>query len=401
MPERANKTFRILTLNHISPAGLKCFPANHYQIGDDLVDPDAILVRSHNMHQMALPQSVIAIGRAGAGTNNIPVADMNLRGIPVFNTPGANANAVKELVLAGMLIAARNLIPALDFAKGLNGDNTARHQQAEEGKKQFSGIELPGRTLGIIGLGEIGRLVAEAALKLGMKVIGFDPKITIEGAWNLSSEVKKAQSIEDLLRHSHFITLHVPLLDTTRQLINEKSINEMKSNTILLNFSREGIVNEDAILAGIEAHKIKYYVCDFPSQKLQHHHAVITLPHLGASTMEAEQNCAVMVANQLTDYLQNGNITNTVNFPNIVMERESPYRVAIANANVPNILGQVSTNMAKAGLNIHTMTNKSRGEMAYTLVDVDSPVPQHVIDELTAISGVLMARYLPVLAENS
>lgn len=401
MPERANRIFRILTINHISSTGLRCFPANHYQIGDDLVNPDAILVRSHNMHKMNIPQSVIAIGRAGAGTNNIPTAAMNLRGIPVFNTPGANANAVKELVLAGILVAARNLTPALDFVADLKGDDIALHQQAEAGKKQFCGIELPGRTLGIIGLGEIGRLVADAALKLGMKVIGFDPQITVDAAWNLSSEVKKAQSIEGLIRQSNFITLHVPLLDTTRHLINDKSINEMKPDTILLNFSREGIVDENSILAGIKANKIKYYVSDFPSQKLQHHNAVITLPHLGASTIEAEENCAVMVANQLIDYLQNGNIINTVNFPNVSMERESPYRVAIANANVPNILGQVSTNMARVGLNIHTMTNKSRGDMAYTLVDVDSPVPEHIIDDLTAISGVLMARYLPVLTENS
>lgn len=398
MPD-ANKAFNVLTINQISPVGLGHFSADHYQVGDDLANPDAILVRSHNMHAMEIPSSVIAIGRAGAGTNNIPVDAMNQRGIPVFNTPGANANAVKELVLTGILLAARNITPALNFIDGLQGDDAALHKQAEDGKKRFSGIELPGRMLGIIGLGEIGRLVADAALKLGMKVIGFDPNITVDAAWNLSSDVKKAQSIEELLRQSEFITLHVPLLDSTRHLINTNSLNEIKPNTILLNFSRDGVVDEDAILTGIESNKIKYYVCDFPSQKLQHQKAVITLPHLGASTLEAEENCAVMVVNQLMDYLQNGNITNTVNFPNVVMERESPYRVAIANANVPNILGQVSTNMANANLNIHTMTNKSRGEMAYTLVDVDSPVPQHVIDDLTAISGVLMARYLPLRAE--
>ncbi len=397
MPEA--KAFYILTINQISPVGLDRFPLGHYQVSSDVTNPDAILVRSHNMHTMDIPNSIIAIGRAGAGTNNIPVDAMNQRGIPVFNTPGANANAVKELVLTGILMAARNITPALNFIDNLQGDNTSLHQQAEDGKKRFSGIELPGRTLGIIGLGEIGRLVADAALKLGMKVIGFDPNITVDAAWNLSSEVKKAQNIEELQRQSEFITLHVPLLDATRQLINEKSLHDIKQGTILLNFSRDGIVDEDAILTGIASNKLKYYVCDFPSQKLQHQQAVITLPHLGASTLEAEENCAVMVVNQLIDYLQNGNIINTVNFPNVVMERESPYRVAIANANVPNILGQVSTNMAKANLNIHTMTNKSRGEMAYTLVDVDSPVPQQVIDDLTTISGVLMARYLPLLAE--
>ncbi len=399
MPERAYKIFNILTLNQISPVGLGCLPANHYLVGDDIVNPDAILVRSHDMLTMDIPQSVIAIGRAGAGTNNIPVRNMNLRGIPVFNTPGANANAVKELVLAGMLLASRNLIPALQFVEKLNGNDSVIHEQTEKGKKQFSGIELPGRTLGIIGLGKIGKLVADAAIELGMKVIGYDPNITIDAAWRLSAAVKKAHSIEELLRYSDFITLHVPLLDTTRHLINEETVKNMKQGTTLLNFSRDGIVDEDAVLAGINNKKIKYYVCDFPTQKLLNQKAVITLPHLGASTLEAEENCAIMVVKQLMDYLENGNITNTVNFPDVTMGRESPYRVAVANANVPNLLGQISTNMAEAGLNIHNMTNKSRGKMAYTLVDVDSPVPQETIDNITAISGVLMARYLPVLAE--
>lgn len=395
MPDHQHKVFKILTANQISSQGLSRFPADDYQMGNDIAEPDAILVRSHNMLDTVIPGSIKAIGRAGAGTNNIPVQDMNTRGIPVFNTPGANANAVKELVLAGLFLAARNLIPALQFVENLQGDDTALSKQAEDGKKHFSGIELPGRTLGIIGLGEIGRLVANAAIKLGMKTIGYDPQITVDSAWSLSAEVKKAHSMEDLLRHSEFISVHVPLLDSTRHLIDEKSIKMMKQNAILLNFSRSTIVDEEAVLAGIAASKIKYYVCDFPSQKLQHQKAVITLPHLGASTLEAEENCAVMVANQLIDYLQNGNITNTVNFPDIQMERESPYRVAVANANVPNILGQISTSMAKAGLNIHNMINKSRGEMAYTLVDVDSPVPPHVVDEIAGITGVLMARYLP------
>lgn len=399
MPERAYKIFNILTLNQISSVGLSCLPANHYRIGNDIVNPDAILVRSHDMLTMDIPKNVIAIGRAGAGTNNIPVREMNLRGVPVFNTPGANANAVKELVLAGMLLASRNLIPALQFVEDLRGDDTVLHKQTEKGKKQFSGIELPGRTLGIIGLGKIGKLVADAAIELGMKVIGYDPNITIDAAWRLSAAVKKAHSIEELLRNSDFITLHVPLLDTTRHLINEESVKNMKQGSTLLNFSRDGIVNEDSVLSGINDNIIKYYVCDFPTQKLLHQKAVVTLPHLGASTLEAEENCAVMVVNQLIDYLENGNITNTVNFPDVIMDRESPYRVAVANANVPNLLGQISTNMAQAGLNIHNMTNKSRGKMAYTLVDVDSPVPQETIDNITAISGVLMARYLPVLAE--
>jgi D-3-phosphoglycerate dehydrogenase len=398
MPERAHKIFRILTLNQISPLGLKLFAPNRYIVGSDITDPDAILVRSHNMLQMDIPSSVKAIGRAGAGTNNVPVKDMNLRGVPVFNAPGANANAVKELVLAGLLMASRNLVPAIHFAEKLQGDDAALNKLAEDGKKQFAGIELPGRTLGIIGLGAIGRLVADAAIRLGMKVMGYDPNITVDAAWSLSSEVKRAESLEDLLRNSEFVTLHVPLLDTTRHLINHDRVQYMKNGAILLNFSRDGIVDENAVLEGIESRKIKYYVCDFPSERLQHHPGVITLPHLGASTLEAEENCAVMVANQVIDHLENGNIVNSVNFPNITMERESPYRLAVANANVPNMLGQISTGMARAGLNIHNMGNKSRGEMAYTLVDVDSPVPQKALDEIAAIKGVLMVRYLPVLA---
>lgn len=396
MLDHPHRVFKILTLNQISSLGLKRFPAGSYQVSDDIDKPDAILVRSHNMLNQRIPASVKAIGRAGAGTNNIPVQDMNLRGIPVFNTPGANANAVKELVLASLFLAARNLVPALQFVESLQGDDAALNKQAEDGKKRFSGIELPGRTLGIIGLGQIGRLVANAALKLGMKVIGYDPKITIESAWSLSAEVKKAHSMEDLLHRSEFVSVHVPLLDSTHHLIDEKRIAIMKQHAILLNFSRGAIVDEEAVLRAIASGKIKNYVCDFPSQKLQHQKAIIALPHLGASTQEAEENCAVMVVNQLMDYLEHGNISNTVNFPDIQMERESPYRIAVANANVPNLLGQISTSVAKAGLNIHTMINKSRGEMAYTLVDVDSPVPQQVLDEIAAITGVLMARYLPL-----
>lgn len=396
MHDQPQEKFKILTLNHISAQGLNRFPTNAYQIGNDINEPDAILVRSYNMLERDIPISVKAIGRAGAGTNNIPVQAMNARGIPVFNTPGANANAVKELVLAAIFLAARNLVPALHFVGTLEGDDAALNKQAEDGKKLFSGIELPGRTLGIIGLGEIGRLVANSAIKLGMKVIGFDPKITVESAWSLSAEVKKAHSMEDLLRHSEFVSVHVPLLDSTHHLINESNIKIMKHHAILLNFSRSAIVDEDAVLAGIAVGKIKTYVSDFPSQRLQHQKSVITLPHLGASTSEAEENCAVMVVNQLIDYLQNGNIVNTVNFPDIEMERESPYRIAVANANVPNLLGQISTCMASAGLNIHNMINKSRGEMAFTLVDVDSPVQSPVLNEISQISGVLMARYLPL-----
>ena len=390
------KKYKILTLNQISSCGLERLPADTYSVGADLSEPDAILVRSQNMHEMDLPKSVKAIGRAGAGTNNIPVAKMSERGIPVFNAPGANANAVKELVIAGMLIAARNLISARDFVTGLTGDDAALHKLVEGGKKQFAGTELPNRTLGIIGLGAIGSLVADAALKLGMKVLGYDPNITVDAAWRLSSSVKKAQSIEEVLKHSDFVTLHVPLIDATRNLINAERVTAMKPGIVLLNFSREGIVDDKAVVQGLNEKKIKYYVCDFPSNALQNHPQVIALPHLGASTQEAEDNCAIMVAEQLRSYLEDGNISNAVNFPNVEMARESNHRVGIANSNVPNMLGQISTAMANAGLNIHNMVNKSKGEMAYTLVDIDSPVTPAVCNTLSGIKGVLMVRALPL-----
>ena len=389
-------SYRILTLNKISAQGLKRFPASAYQVGSDIAAPDAILVRSQAMHDMDIPVCVKAIARAGAGTNNIPVARMSARGVPVFNAAGANANAVKELVISGMLLAARNIVPALQFVASLPGDDAAMPKLVEDGKKQFAGIELRGRTLGIIGLGAIGRLVADTALGLGMRVYGYDPEITVEGAWSLSAQVKKAQSIEELLKHSDFVTLHVPLLDATRGLINEARVQTMKTGSVLLNFSREGIVNNDAVLAGLQAKHLRAYVCDFPSAKLQGQAHVVTLPHLGASTEEAEENCAVMVVDQVREYLEHGNITNTVNFPMLTMPRESAFRLAVANANVPNMLGQISTTLAEAGINIRTMMNKSRGEMAYTLVDTDTSVPDAIIAQIAAIPGVLMVRNLPL-----
>jgi D-3-phosphoglycerate dehydrogenase len=388
--------YRILTLNKISAQGLKRFPASHYQVSSDMPEPDAILVRSQVMHDMLIPDSVKAIARAGAGTNNVPVAKMSARGIPVFNAAGANANAVKELVLAGMLLAARNIVPALQFVAGLQGDDATQHKLVEDGKKHFAGTELRGRSLGIIGLGAIGRLVADTALGLGMRVYGYDPNITVEGAWSLSSQVKKAASIEELLRHSDFVTLHVPLLDETRGLINAARVAAMKSGSVLLNFSRDAIVDSDAVLSGLQSKHLRGYVCDFPAQKLQGQAHVVALPHLGASTEEAEDNCAVMVADQVREYLEHGNISNTVNFPQLTMPRESEHRLAVANANVPNMLGQISSTLAAAGINIRTMMNKSRGEMAYTLVDTDSAVPSELIAQIAAIDGVLMVRSLPL-----
>ena len=388
--------YRILTLNKISASGLKRFPAATYKVGADVAEPDAILVRSQVMHDMVIPDSVKAIARAGAGTNNVPIAKMTARGVPVFNAAGANANAVKELVIAGMLLASRNIVPALQFVAGLQGDDDSLHKLVEDGKKHYAGIELRGRTLGVVGLGAIGRLVADAALSLGMRVYGYDPEITVEGAWSLSSQVKKAQSIEDLLKNSDFVTLHVPLLDATRGLINEARVKAMKSGAVLLNFSRDAIVDSDAVLAGLANKRLRSYICDFPAQKLQNEPGVLTLPHLGASTEEAEENCAVMVVDQVREYLEHGNITNTVNFPTLMMPRESAFRLAVANANVPNMLGQISTTLAQSGINIHTMMNKSRGEMAYTLVDTDSSIPAELIAQIAAIPGVLMVRDLPL-----
>ncbi len=386
--------YQILTLNQISSHGLHRLPGARYTVGKAVEQPDAILVRSHDMHSMAIPTSVKAIGRAGAGTNNIPVAEMSKRGVPVFNAPGANANAVKELVLAALLLGARNVVPALGYVAGLKADADL-DKRVEDGKKQFAGMELPNRTLGIVGLGAIGSLVADTAIKLGMKVIGFDPEITVDAAWRLPSSVRKANSIEELLKQSDFVTLHVPLLPVTRHLIDAKRLGAVKANAVLLNFARDAIVDEDAVVAALRARKLKYYLCDFPSAKLIGEPGVVALPHLGASTEEAEENCAVMVVDQVREFLENGTLANAVNFPNVEMSRESPFRIAIANANVPNMLGQISTTMARAGLNIHNMVNKSRGEMAFTLVDVDSPIKDSAIKEIAAIEGVLSVRSIP------
>jgi len=390
----ARKKCDILVINQIAQVGLKRFPAERYAVVKESKDPWAILVRSQDLHKFEFGPSLRAVGRAGAGVNNIPVAALSKRGIPVFNAPGANANAVKELVLAGMLIAARNLGPALEFVKGLDG-NGDLDKTVESGKKQFAGFELPGHTLGVIGLGKIGSLVADAAIRLGMQVHGHDPHITVEAAWSLPSQVKRANSIDEILKNSHFVTLHVPLVDKTRHMVNAKNIEHLRQGAVLLNFSRDGVVADEAVAKGLSRGRLKWYVTDFPSAALLGRPGVIALPHLGASTAEAEDNSAVMVVDELVDYLEHGNLQNAVNFPDAQMPREAPYRLAIANANVPDMLGGISHALGKRKINIHNMLNKSKGEMAYTLVDTDSPVGKDVIDELCRTPGVLAVRYLP------
>jgi D-3-phosphoglycerate dehydrogenase len=387
--------FRIQVLNQISAHGLRRLPWDQFQISGDGEEPHAILLRSADLHRAVIPASVLAVGRAGAGTNNIPVAALSARGVPVFNAPGANANAVKELVLAGMLLAARNLDGALKFVHELDGTDPEFEATIEAGKKAYAGYELAGHTLGVVGLGKIGCLVADAAIKLGMHVIGFDPDITVDSAWSLPSTVKKAHSLNEVLKHSHFLTVHVPLIDATRGMIDAGGVAQMKQGAVVLNFSRGGVVDETAVLEAIARGQLSKYVCDFPAPHLANQPGVILLPHLGASTGEAEQNSAVMVADQVRDYLLDGTIRNAVNFPDVTMPRESPWRVAIANANVPNMVGGISHEMAVAGLNIATMTNTSRRDLAYTLVDVDSDVPDSVVKAIAAIDGVLMVRYLP------
>jgi D-3-phosphoglycerate dehydrogenase len=386
--------YKILTLNNIAVKGLEKLPREHYEVASEIRHPDAILLRSFKMHDMEIPDSLKAVGRAGAGVNNIPVDKMSARGIPVFNAPGANSNAVKELVIAGMLMACRNICQSWKFARDLEGEDALINRNVEAGKKDFVGFELPGRTLGVIGLGAIGIRVANAALSLGMNVIGFDPQITVQGAWQLSSNVQQASSVDDLLSKSDFVTFHVPLVDATRYLINRERLGIMKDNAVILNFARNGIVDDVAMVEALDSGKAYAYVCDFPSNLLKDHPRVITLPHLGASTKEAEDNCAIMVAEQVRDYLQDGTIHNSVNFPEVDMPRAGGYRLSIANANTPNMLGQISTTLADASLNIIDMINKSKGDLAYTLVDVETEIPDAVVGKIRDIEGVLSVRAL-------
>ena len=387
--------FKVLTLNNISVTGLDRLPRDKYEIASEIPSTDAVLVRSFKMHDWPVPDTLQAIGRAGAGVNNIPVDEMTKKGIPVFNTPGANANAVQELVLTGMLLSARNICSAWEFAKTLNGSDAEITKQVEAGKKNFVGFELPGKTLGVVGLGAIGIKIANTAISLGMRVIGYDPKMTVQSAWKLSHEVEQASSIDGLLSECDFVTFHVPLIDATRNLINAERLENMRDNVTILNFSRSGIVNDEAVTEALDNGKVHAYICDFPSNLLKQHPKVVTLPHLGASTAEAEDNCAIMVADQIKDYLENGNIRNAVNFPTIKMAKISgQYRLTIAHENIPNIIGPITNAIAKADVNIIDMLNKSLSEAAYTLIDTESPLPDTVINEINTIEGVLNVRCL-------
>ena len=386
--------FKILTLNNIRVGGLERLARDKYEVASEMTQPDAILLRSANMHEYAIPKSLKAVGRAGAGVNNIPVAKMSAMGIPVFNTPGANANAVKELVVAGMLLSARNLGSAFEFTRKLTGSDKEIDEIVETQKKNFVGIELAGRTLGVIGLGAIGVRVANAALAMGMKVIGHDPHITVTNAWALQAEVKNMPSVSEVLASCDFATFHVPLSDETKHLLDARRLAKSRPGITILNFSRAGIVDEKALSEAILAGKVRAYVCDFPSNLLTNHDRVITLPHLGASTEEAEENCAVMAVEQIRDFLEQGTIRNTVNFPEMALPRSAGHRLLVANSNIPHMIERISAAVSKENLNIVDMLNRSRGEVACTLVDVERPVPQSVIDEISQITGVLSARVL-------
>ena len=390
-------TYRIQTLNAISPSGLSRLPSDLYDVGHAVENPHALLLRSADLHGKPIPDSVLAVARAGAGTNNIPVEDFSARGIPVFNTPGANANAVKELVVAGALMGARNLFAAALFVRDLDPDGTMDSAEmdtmVEGSKKRFAGWELPGRTLGVVGLGAIGVQVANAGLALGMKVVGYDPQISVQHAWQLSSHVERAESIDDVFRAADVLTLHVPLIAATRGMVTTQRLSLLKPSAVLLNFSRAGIVDTDAVLEALDACTLRNYICDFPAQRLNRHAKVLALPHLGASTEEAEDNCAAMAADELRDFLEKGEITNSVNFPTAKLPRSGgTTRVVIANSNVPNVVSRVTTLVGEAGLNIADMLNASRGDLAVTIVDLDNGVPGDLVTRIRDIEGVLSAR---------
>jgi len=384
--------YNIKTINNISDKGLTRLPSEIYSVSPDTEDPDGIILRSQNLHEMEIPPNLKAVGRAGAGTNNVPVERLCNEGVVVFNAPGANANAVKELVIAGMLLACRNIVAAWQYAANVEGTDEEQNKAVEAGKKKYVGYELPGRTLGVVGLGAIGVEIANVAVALGMRVVGFDPTITVKSAWKMSSDVEEMASIDELLKQADFVTFHVPLIDATKNLLNKQRLAAMKEGAVVLNFARNGIVDEDAVLAAIESGKLNAYVCDFPAEKLKRNERVITLPHLGASTAEAEDNCAMMIADQLKDFLENGNIRNSVNFPAVKLPRGGKSRVAITHKNMPDMIAKISTVVGESGFNIHHMRNESRNDLAYTLMDIECEIGDDLIEKFAAIDGVLKAR---------
>jgi len=382
----------IQVLNNISPLGLGKFSNETYDVSSSDENPDAILVRSAKMHDMEIGDSLKAVGRAGAGVNNIPLEKMSDKGVVVFNTPGANANAVKELVISSMLLASRNICQGWDYVNKLPLENLKT--TVEDGKKQYSGSELPGKTLGIVGLGAIGVEIANAASMLGMDVIGYDPSISKKNAWKISSEVEEALSLEELFSRSDFVSFHVPLVDATKNLLDAKRISLLPEGCVIINMSRDGIVDEDELIKSLDSGKVKYYVTDFPIDEKKNHDRVIALPHLGASTSEAEENCAIMIAKQIKDYLEHGNIVNSVNFPDSKMPRAGEERLAITHRNVPNMVRQITKEIAEEGANIVDMLNKSRGDFAYTLIDIEKEIPKTVIENIKQVEGILKVRAL-------
>ena len=382
----------IQVLNNISPLGLGKFSNETYDVSSSDENPDAILVRSAKMHDMEIGDSLKAVGRAGAGVNNIPLEKMSDKGVVVFNTPGANANAVKELVISSMLLASRNICQGWDYVNKLPLENLKT--TVEDGKKQYSGSELPGKTLGIVGLGAIGVEIANAASMLGMDVIGYDPSISKKNAWKISSEVEEALSLEELFSRSDFVSFHVPLVDATKNLLDAKRISLLPEGCVIINMSRDGIVDEDELIKSLDSGIVKYYVTDFPIDEKKNHDRVIALPHLGASTSEAEENCAIMIAKQVKDYLEHGNIVNSVNFPDSKMPRAGEERLAITHRNIPNMVRQITKEIAEEGANIIDMLNKSRGDFAYTLIDIEKEIPKTVIENIKQVEGILKVRAL-------
>ncbi|WP_017926430.1 3-phosphoglycerate dehydrogenase family protein [Thioalkalivibrio sp. HL-Eb18] len=386
--------YRIQTYNNIAVRGLDRFPRDRYEVASDINQPDALMLRSFNLHEVEIPDSVLAVGRAGSGVNNIPVAALSDRGVAVFNAPGANANAVKELVIAGLLLGARNLLPAAGYVQELDPSKDDFMAAVEHGKKRFTGFELPGRKLAVLGLGAIGVGVANAAKALGMEVVGFDPKVTVENAWRLDSDIERARSVEAALEGADAVTVHVPLTENTRHLVNAKGLEGMNPGAMVLNLAREGIVDDEAVREGLDAERLHAYITDFPVPNMLGHPRVITLPHLGASTTESEENCAVMIADQLRDYLENGNVVNSVNLPTLVLDRKGDSRIAVVNRNLPDRVARISHVLGESNLNILHLMNDSRGDLAYTLLDVDGKPDPSTLEALLQIDGVLRARVL-------